>query len=101
MENTEIRDSLKDIFTETLGHSSFDLEDDTTAKDVDGWDSVTHMMLINEVERKYNIKFSLMDLMNLENVGSLVKAIKNKVGSSFIYIALCELLEFESLVVLV
>lgn len=101
METTEIKESLKAIFTDTLGHNSFELEDDTTAKDVDGWDSVTHMMLINEIEKKYNIKFSLMDLMNLENIGSLIKAIKNKVGSSLIYVALCELLELESLILLV
>lgn len=100
MENTEIKDSLKSIFTDTLGHSSFELEDDTTAKDVDGWDSVTHMMLINEIEKKYDIKFSLMDLMNLENIGSLVRAIRNKVQSSFIYIGLYELLELESLIIL-
>lgn len=67
---------LKEIFIETLGHNNFELDGNTTANDVDGWDSVTHMMLINEVEKKYDMKFSLMDLMSLEKVADLVKAIE-------------------------
>ena len=36
------------------------------------------MMLINEVEKKYDMKFSLMDLMSLEKVADLVKAIEQR-----------------------
>ena len=79
MTNDEkILDQLKEIFVETLGHDNFELNGSTTANDVDGWDSVTHMMLINEVEKKYDMKFSLMDLMSLEKVADLIKTIEQR-----------------------
>lgn len=99
MKNQEIKDSLKEIFVETLGHNSFELEDNTTAHDIDGWDSVTHMMLINEIENKYNIKFSLMDLMKLDNIGSLIKSIKTKIAS-VVSLAMVNILEVEQLVIM-
>ncbi|WP_127138966.1 acyl carrier protein [Flagellimonas oceanensis] len=78
MEKETIMADLRGIFIETLGHESFELNDDTSAKDVDGWDSVTHMMLINEIEEKYDIKFSLVELMGLENISDLIKIILEK-----------------------
>ncbi|UII76149.1 acyl carrier protein [Flagellimonas sp. HMM57] len=81
MNEEDIVKSLQDIFVDVLEHSSFELSKETTANDVDGWDSVTHMMLITEIENKHQIKFSLMDLMNLNNVGDLINVIKEKTKS--------------------
>jgi len=73
----EINEKLKEVFLRILEHDNFELTDETTANDVDGWESVTHMMLINEIEQELNIKFKLMDLMQMKNIGDL-KAIIQK-----------------------
>jgi len=49
------------------------------AKDVDGWESITHMMIISEIEKAFKIKFKLMDLMNMNNVGDLIKTIESEI----------------------
>ena len=49
-----------------------------TAKDVDGWDSLTHIRLLLTVERSFKVKFSTTEIGKLENVGSLVALIKKK-----------------------
>ena len=81
MNEVDIVKSLKDVFVDVLGHSSFELDKETTANDVDGWDSVTHMMLITEIENKHQIKLSQMELMNLNNVGDLINTIEEKIKS--------------------
>lgn len=50
----------------------------TTAKEIDAWDSLNHMNLINEVEKKFNLKFDFFEVMDFENIGELVQSIQNK-----------------------
>lgn len=81
MNKEEIVSKVKEAFVTVLEHESFELTDNTTADDVDGWESITHMMIISEVEKKFEIKFKLMDLMNMNNVGDLIKTIQSEIAS--------------------
>ncbi len=78
MTRDEILPKVKLAFVAVLEHDNFELTDATTAEDVDGWESITHMMIISEVEKAFNIKFKLMDLMNMNNVGDLLKTIESE-----------------------
>ena len=80
MNKEEIRTKVKVAFVKVLEHENFNLTDTTTADDVDGWESITHMMIISEVEKQFNIKFKLMDLMNMNNVGDLIKTIEKELN---------------------
>jgi len=71
----ELVGQIQSIFESVLGHSNFKLEADTTANDVDGWDSVTHILIITEIENFFNIKFDLMKLLSLENIEDLVNTV--------------------------
>jgi acyl carrier protein len=66
---------IKKSFIKVLEHDDFELKEATSAKDVDGWDSITHLLIINDIEKEFNIKFKLMDLMSMENIEDLVQAI--------------------------
>ena len=59
-----ILEKIKKSFIKVLEHNNFELNDSTTANDVDGWESVTHMMIITDIELELNIKFKLMDLVD-------------------------------------
>ena len=78
MNTSETLQLIERALTEVLGHNSFQLTAETTADDVDGWDSISHMMIINELEEKLGVKFKLMDLMNLQNVGDLMNMIQKE-----------------------
>lgn len=79
MSKEEIFDKIKIAFESVLEHNNFELAENTTAQDVDGWESITHMMIISEVEKSFGIKFKLMDLMNMNNVGDLVKTVQAEI----------------------
>lgn len=79
MNKEVIFEKVKESFIKILEHSNFVLDDNTTAKDVDGWESVTHMMIITDIEQTFNIKFKLMDLMSMHNVGDLIKTIQKEI----------------------
>jgi acyl carrier protein len=70
-------DTLGDVFEEVLGRR-VELRPETTAGDVDGWDSVAHVMLILATERKFGIKFESSEIANAANVGEFVSVIEAK-----------------------
>lgn len=78
MDKEAILEKVNAAFVTILEHDNFKLTDETTANDVDGWESITHMMIISEIEKAFNIKFKLMDLMNMNNVGDLINTIQSE-----------------------
>jgi acyl carrier protein len=51
-----------------------------TAQDVEKWDSLRHIQLISEVERAFEIKFKLREVLSMRNVGDLMDLIHAKQG---------------------
>ncbi len=78
MTNSVIKDKLTTIFQTVFSDSHICLSNELTAGDVDGWDSLTHILMITEVENCFFIKFKLKDINRLENVGELIELIQLK-----------------------
>ena len=74
----KIRDELNQIFKVLFKDNQINITEDTSADSVDGWDSITHLSLIVEVEKKFNIEITGFDVMNLKNVGDLINLIIKK-----------------------
>jgi len=80
MERLEIIEELTGIFREIFNDSTIVLSDSLTADDVATWDSLSHMLLITEIEDKFNIKFKLRELNKMKNVGALISIIQTKLN---------------------
>ena len=78
MERTEIMKKLTTIFHEVFNDNGIVLRDDMTAKDVENWDSLTHMLMITKVEEEFGVKFKLKELNKLKQVGDIVEIIIEK-----------------------
>ena len=72
-------DSLEKIFRRVLKEPNLVLHKDLNASDVNGWDSLTHIQLITEIEKVYKVKFALGELGSMKNVGDLVTALEAKI----------------------
>jgi acyl carrier protein len=64
------------MFEDVFDEDSIEVTSELSAKDVDGWDSLTHIRLILTVEKAFKIKFSTSEIGKLQNVGDLVALIK-------------------------
>ena len=73
-----ILEKIKQIFKEVLEHDNFQLAPTTTTKDVEGWESSTHMMIISEIEDQFNIEFELDELWTMKNIEDLVASVASK-----------------------
>ena len=79
MERNEIYEILQEIFASLFGDDVPTLTDETTARDVDGWDSLMHITLISEVENRFDMKFTMKDVIGMQNVGEMVDLIEENV----------------------
>lgn len=69
---------LQIIFRDIFDDEELVITRDTTADDIEDWDSLTHMQLIVEIEKKYNIKFTTAEIKKAQNVGEFIDIIKEK-----------------------
>jgi acyl carrier protein len=76
MDEPQIYARLGEIFQDVFDEDSINLTPKMSAKDVDGWDSLTHIRLMLTVEKTFKIKISAPEIGKLENVGDLVALIK-------------------------
>jgi acyl carrier protein len=74
----EIYSQLTEIFRDIFDDESVVLTPETTAADIDDWDSFNHINLIVATEQKFGIKFKTAELEDLKNVGHLVQLIATK-----------------------
>ena len=62
MELPQIYDKLTGIFQDLFDDDSLQVTPELTAKDVDGWDSVSHIRMILTVEKAFKMKFSTTEV---------------------------------------
>ena len=72
MENREILSVLIDVFKEVFDDEELVLTRETTANDIEEWDSLNQIKLIIESERALNIRLKSRDINILENIGEMV-----------------------------
>ncbi len=82
MERQEIFQRLTTIFRQVLGHDEIVLTPETTADDVEDWDSFNHVNLVVAVEMEFGIKFTSPELDDLKNVGDFVALIEKRTSAN-------------------
>jgi acyl carrier protein len=78
MYDTTLR-QLQEVFRKVFENNSLIITDATTANDIRGWDSLTHMHLLHQVEEYFHIQFSFNEVSSFQNVGDMIKTIEKKV----------------------
>jgi acyl carrier protein len=73
-------DRLNHLFRDIFDDDDIAVTDDTTAADIDGWDSLTHIRLILGVEREFRIKMTAAEVGSLKNVGQMIGVIVARAG---------------------
>lgn len=78
MSRSEIFEKLNEIFIDVLDLDEIELTDDTSADDIEEWDSLSHIQLIVSIEKTFKIKFSSKEILSWKNVGEMVDCIESK-----------------------
>ena len=78
MTREEVFEKLNEVFRDVFEDDDITVTDATTADDIDDWDSLEHINLINAVEQEFDIKFNMGQIVAMKNVGEMVDIIISK-----------------------
>lgn len=74
------KEKLQEVFRDVFDDEEIEIERETTAEDIDAWDSLTHVQLIVAVEKEFQVKFSTVEVMKMKNVGEFIDLIDRKLA---------------------
>jgi len=80
MEKPEILAIINTIFIDVLDNDDIVLTYDTTANDVEDWDSLNHIQLVVAIEKKFKVRFTTQEIQSWDNVGSIVNSVVAKLN---------------------
>lgn len=75
----KIYERLTNVFREFFDDEEIELDAETTAEDIDDWDSLNHITLMAAVEEEFGIRLSMGEVSGLDNVGALAEIIHKKI----------------------
>lgn len=78
MDNKTIINKIQSIIQDVLDNESLQINEQTEATDVEGWDSLAHINIVSQIESEFRVRFSLDELARFSTVGKIVEAIHQK-----------------------
>lgn len=79
MNREEIFSRLNEVFQDVFDDDTISVHDETTAADIEDWDSLSHITLLSAVEDEFGIEFSMGQTVKLKNVGEMVDIIEAEI----------------------
>ncbi len=79
MSKEEVYEKLNDIFRDNFDDESITVNENTTADDIEDWDSLEHINLIASIESEFGMKFTMGEVVTMKNVGEMVGIILSRI----------------------
>lgn len=73
-----VYEKMNEIFRNVFDDDSIELEDETSADDIEDWDSLEQINLVVSIENEFEMMFDMNEIANLANVGEMVDLILSK-----------------------
>ena len=74
----EIYERLNEVFREVFDDDDITVSAQTTADDIEDWDSLMHITLISAVENEFGVRFTMGEVSSMKNVGEMVGLIAQR-----------------------
>ena len=78
MERSEILNVIQEILRDVLEDDEIVVSEELCAKDVYGWDSLSHVHIIDVIEKRFKIKFTIGEIVVLNNIAGLIDLLQRK-----------------------
>ena len=80
MTREEVFAPLNEVFQDVFDDESITVNEETTADDIEDWDSLEHINLIAAVEQEFGMKFTMGQVVTMKNVGEMADIIMSQIA---------------------
>ena len=81
MTHEDIMERLTEVFREVFDDDSININNRTTANDIEEWDSLEHINLIEAVEKEFSMRLQMREVSGMKDVGEMADIIAERAGS--------------------
>jgi acyl carrier protein len=81
MTRNELITQINTIFIDILDNENLAIGEETTADDIEEWDSLSHIQLVVAIEKHFKMRFTSKEIQSWGNVGEMLKCIENKLAA--------------------
>ena len=78
MTKEEILQQVNEVFIDILDNEEIVLTENTTAEDIEEWDSLSHIQLVVAIEKHFKVRFTSSEIQSWKNVGEMIQCIDSK-----------------------
>ena len=78
MTREEVFEKINEVFRDVFEDDDITVNDQTTADDIEDWDSLEHINLVNAIEQEFGVKFTMGEIVSMKNVGEMADLIMKK-----------------------
>lgn len=82
MDEAQIYSALNEVFRDVFDDDDITVGPESTAEDIDGWDSQAHIALVIATETRFGVRFRTSEFESMTNVGDFVALIRSKRGDT-------------------
>ncbi|MCC8069757.1 MAG: acyl carrier protein [Ruminococcus sp.] len=79
MNKQEVMQKLQDVFRDVFDDDTIHIDENTTANDIEEWDSLEHITLIGAVEKTFKMRFKMKEVSSMKDVGEMVEIILERI----------------------
>lgn len=80
MTREDVFERVNQVFRDVFDDDDITVAEETTADDIEDWDSLEHINLVAAIEQEFGMKFTMGQVVSMKNVGEMVDIILEKVG---------------------
>ncbi|ODR36153.1 acyl carrier protein [Eisenbergiella tayi] len=80
MTREQIFETLNEVFRDVFDDVGIQVDESTTSKDIEEWDSLEHINLLAAVEQEFGVKFNMGQVVSMKNVGEMADIIMSQIA---------------------
>ena len=77
----KLLERLNNVFRSVFDDDSISVNENTTSADIEDWDSLEHINLIEAVEKEFGMRFQMREVSGMKNVGEMAGIIAERASS--------------------
>jgi len=78
MDRGEILKKVNAVFIDVLHDENVVLTDETTANDIEDWDSLNHIRIVVAIEKQFQCRFTSKEIQSWANIGQMIDSVSSK-----------------------